>query len=200
MSNFGRLSKWKCWHTIITFQTWTCTLVRMMFALVTTSQDFSQSFHIKSYNLSSQLSYLTVAYVFPYKALIPLTALISGRIMKSHGTMGIAKGGVNLHHIRARLTSENVTSGHNRREPSNEYQNGLGFWDRKPSIWWVCRQRSDRRTVGDFPSNIPSARSSSLNTVLDTSLNVVWHLQLPCNSNFKCKSFWKFPAKQSCQK
>lgn len=41
------------------------TLVRMMFALVTTSQDFSQSFHIKSYNLSSQLSYLTVAYVFP---------------------------------------------------------------------------------------------------------------------------------------
>ena len=65
MSNFGRLSKWKCWHTIITFQTWTCTLVRMMFALVTTSQDFSQSFHIKSYNLSSQLSYLTVAYVFP---------------------------------------------------------------------------------------------------------------------------------------
>ena len=106
----------------------------MMFALVTTSQDFSQSFHIKSYNLSSQLSYLTVAYVFPLKALIPLTALIGGRKMKSHGTMGIVKGGVNLRHIRARLTSENVTSGHNRREPSTEYQNGLGFCDRKPSI------------------------------------------------------------------
>lgn len=119
--------------------------------------------------------------------------------MKSHGTMGIVKGGVNLRHIRARLTSENVTSGHNRREPSTEYQNGLGFWDRKPSIWWVYRQRSDRRTVGDFPSNIPSARSSSLTTVLDTSLNVVWHLQLLCNGNFKCKSWWKLPAKQSCQ-